>query len=133
MVTPRIAAIVLFLVPVCGAAQEQGVGQTLYEANCAGCHGLKLEGQPDWMKRKPSGRLPAPPHDATGHTWHHSDDQLVRITLDGLAAIAPGYESDMPAFRDRLTENEVTAIFDYIKSTWPERQRHFQEARSAND
>jgi cytochrome c5 len=43
-------------------------GKRLYAANCAGCHGAELEGQPDWMKRLPNGRLPAPPHAASGHT-----------------------------------------------------------------
>jgi hypothetical protein len=28
------------------------------------------------MQRKPDGKLPAPPHDASGHTWHHADAQL---------------------------------------------------------
>lgn len=131
MVTARIAGVALLLLAgTACSAQDRSQGRQLYEANCASCHGLKLEGQPDWMKRLPSGRLPAPPHDETGHTWHHTDEQLVRITLDGLASIAPGYETDMPAFRGRLSEDEVKAIFDYIKSTWPDRTREIQAARS---
>lgn len=35
---------------------------------------------------------------AATHTWHYFDYQLFRIIQDGLAAIAPGYETDMPAF-----------------------------------
>jgi mono/diheme cytochrome c family protein len=85
------------------------------------------------MERLPNGRLPAPPHNATGHTWHHSDGQLFRIVKDGLAAILPGYETDMPAFKDILTDAEITAVLDYIKSTWPERQREIQIARSKSD
>jgi mono/diheme cytochrome c family protein len=84
------------------------------------------------MRRKPDGRLPAPPHDASGHTWHHSDAQLFLITKKGLSAIAPGYESDMPAFGDKLSDAEITEVLEYIKSTWPERQRAYQAARSAN-
>ena len=74
--------------------------------------------------------MPAPPHDASGHTWHHSDAQLLRIIRDGLAAIAPGYETDMPAFGDVLTDTEIIAILDFIKSTWPERERAYQQART---
>jgi mono/diheme cytochrome c family protein len=111
-------------------AQPSQEGRELYLANCAGCHGVSLEGQPDWQVRKPDGRLPAPPHDASGHTWHHSDAQLLRIIKEGLAAIAPGYESDMPAFEDKLTDAEITAILEYIKSTWPERERAYQAGRS---
>lgn len=127
------ARIVVLLLPIAVAAcssQPVSRGKELYEANCANCHGLRLEGQPNWMVRLPSGRLPAPPHDESGHTWHHSDEQLIRITLDGLASIAPGYETDMPAFRDRLTEADVKAIFDYIKTNWSERTRNIQKARS---
>lgn len=116
----------------CSFAQQQShaQGQALYLANCAGCHGESLQGQPDWMRRKPDGRLPAPPHDASGHTWHHSDAQLFLITKQGLGAIAPGYESDMPAFGDKLTDAEITAVLEYIKSTWPERERAYQADRS---
>lgn len=114
--------------------QEQvSAGQGLYAANCARCHGAKLEGQPDWMKRNESGRLPAPPHDETGHSWHHSDKQLFTITKFGLAAIAPGYESDMPAFEDVLTDAEIRSVWDYIKNTWPDRARAFQQARTEVD
>ena len=43
-------------------------GQRVYVAHCAACHGAQLESQPNWRERGPDGRLPAPPHDASGHT-----------------------------------------------------------------
>jgi mono/diheme cytochrome c family protein len=110
--------------------EELALGSRLYAENCAGCHGKNLEGQPDWMKRLPSGRLPAPPHDGSGHTWHHSDSQLFLITKDGMTAIDPDYESDMPAFRDLLTDDDIEAILAFIKSTWPEREGAYQAART---
>lgn len=119
-----------FVLPA--VAQEQD-GRSLYETNCASCHGAQLKGQPDWMSRLPNGRLPAPPHDETGHTWHHSDGQLFRIVKEGLAAIAPGYETDMPAFADRMTDDEIRAVIDFIKSTWPDRERDYQRSRSEAD
>lgn len=119
-----------FVLPA--VAQEQD-GRSLYETNCASCHGAQLEGQPDWMSRLPNGRLPAPPHDETGHSWHHSDGQLFRIVKEGLAAIAPGYETDMPAFADRMTDDEIRAVIDFIKSTWPDRERDYQRSRSEAD
>ncbi|WP_447412957.1 c-type cytochrome, partial [Clostridium perfringens] len=82
-------------------------GQELYAANCAACHGTNLEGQPDWKRRLDNGRMPAPPHDASGHTWHHPDQDLLVIVRDGLSAIVPGYESDMPAFGKVLTDDEI--------------------------
>jgi mono/diheme cytochrome c family protein len=105
-------------------------GQAVYSAHCASCHGANLEGQPDWQTRLPNGRMPAPPHDVTGHTWHHSDDQLFTILKKGVSAIVPDYESDMPAFQGVLTDDEVRAVLEDIKSTWPEREREVQVRRS---
>lgn len=108
-------------------------GKALYEANCASCHGTDLEGQPDWRRRLDTGRMPAPPHDESGHTWHHPDADLVKIIESGLDAVVPGYESDMPAFGSMLGNKEITDILSYIKSTWPDRQRDFQAEVTTND
>ncbi|MBA5775575.1 cytochrome c [Stappia sp. F7233] len=113
--------------------EQIGLGRELYAANCASCHGSKLEGQPDWQRRLPNGRMPAPPHNETGHTWHHADRQLFTITQRGVSAVVPGYESDMPAFEGVLSDAEIAAVLAYIKSTWPERQREFQAKVSARD
>lgn len=95
-------------------------GKAIYDAQCAACHGAKLEGQPDWRNRRPDGRLPAPPHDASGHTWHHADGELFALTKHGLAPFAPpGYQSDMPAFADKLSDQDIHDVLAYIKSTWP--------------
>lgn len=115
-------------------AEESMDGAALYQQNCASCHGAELQGQPDWRSPGPEGRLPAPPHDATGHTWHHGDDILFRITREGTAAVVgDGYESDMPGFGDSLSDAEIRAILDYIKSTWPERERTYQRERTRQE
>ncbi len=95
-------------------------GRTVYKQHCARCHGAELEGQPDWWRRLPSGRFPAPPHDDSGHTWHHPDQVLFVITKNGLVPPhAPqGYESDMPAFGSTLSDEEIWAVLAYIKSHW---------------
>ena len=114
------------------SAEVIAKGRQIYVDQCSACHGATLEGQPNWRSPLPSGRLPAPPHDATGHTGHHSDDVLFRIVREGTAAIVGGgYESDMPGFGDMLSDAEIRAVLDYIKSTWPERERSFQESVSA--
>jgi len=113
--------------------EQLAQGQQLYAETCASCHGANLEGQPDWRRRNENGRMPAPPHDATGHTWHHADRQLFTITKLGVGAIVPGYESDMPAFEGILSDDEIAAVLAYIKSTWPERERGFQAEVTAND
>lgn len=97
-------------------------GDALYRANCARCHGANLEGQSNWRVRKPDGKLPAPPHDAGGHTWHHPNAMLVEIVRNGLVPPhAPdGYQSDMPAFKDTLSDAQIGAVLSYIQSRWPQ-------------
>lgn len=96
-------------------------GEPLYAQYCASCHGANLEGEANWRERRPDGSLPAPPHDETGHTWHHPDSLLIDYTLRGGAAFAQGrFESRMPGFEDQLSREQVIAIIAFIKSTWPE-------------
>jgi mono/diheme cytochrome c family protein len=113
-------------------AEQVALGQSIYVANCAACHGANLEGQADWRIRKANGRLPAPPHDETGHTWHHPDQTLFEITKYGLGKYAPeGYQTDMLAFQGVLTDEQIWATLAFIKSRWPEhilaRQREMTE------
>ncbi|QTQ36033.1 c-type cytochrome [Aromatoleum petrolei] len=100
---------------------QVALGEELYRKHCASCHGAKLEGQPDWRQRKADGRLPAPPHDASGHTWHHPNELLVNIIRDGMVPPwAPeGYASDMPRFARVLSDDEIRATLAFIQSTWP--------------
>nr|WP_264185775.1 cytochrome c [Roseicella aerolata] len=117
-----------------GDPVQVAVGRRIYGEQCARCHGANLEGQPDWQSRGPDGRLPAPPHDASGHTWHHADGVLFRITRDGTAVVVGGgYESDMPGFGSVLSDAEIRAVLAFIKSTWPERERDFQERQSRSE
>ncbi len=108
-----------------GDAQQVALGRRLYGLYCASCHGPELEGQADWRSRKPDGRLPAPPHDETGHTWHHEDAALFRITKLGTEHVVGGnYRSDMVGFGEHVSDVEIIAILAYIKSRWsPEIQR----------
>ncbi|MEO7224272.1 MAG: hypothetical protein ABIY37_17525 [Devosia sp.] len=39
----------------------------------------------------------------------------------------------MKAFVNVLTDEQIRAVLDYIKSTWPLSQQEFQAARSAAD
>lgn len=99
--------------------QQVALGETVYNQHCAACHGANLEGQPNWKTPLANGRLPAPPHDESGHTWHHADEVLFRITKEGIAALVPDYESDMPVYRDVLSDEEIWAVLAFIKSRWP--------------
>ncbi|WP_170560114.1 c-type cytochrome [Ruegeria atlantica] len=110
-------------------------GQNLYAEECASCHGVNLEGQPDWQTPDDNGVLPAPPHDETGHTWHHDNQLLFEYTrLGGEASLAArgvdGFASGMPGFGDALTDDDIWDILAYIRSTWPERVQEIQAGRN---
>jgi mono/diheme cytochrome c family protein len=113
-----------------GNAEVRALGQRVYAAHCAACHGAQLAGQADWQSRSPQGLLPAPPHDETGHTWHHTDDLLFRLTKLGVAKALdmPDYQTNMPAFDGVLRDPEIVAALSWIKSRWPQsiQQRHDQ-------
>ena len=103
---------------------QLALGEKLYAQHCAACHSAKLEGQPNWQARLPNGRMPAPPHDESGHTWHHADQALFGMTKHGLVPpYAPkDYESDMPAFAGKLADDEIWAVLAYLKSRWTSRE-----------
>lgn len=106
-------------------------GEGIYRIECAVCHGANLQGQPDWRTRKADGKLPAPPHDATGHTWHHPMDQLFAIVKFGMVPPnAPeGYLSDMPAYGNKLSDAQIRAVLAYIESRWPPEVRAQRKER----
>lgn len=98
---------------------QVALGKSIYEKACASCHGIKLEGQPNWRSTLPRGGLPAPPHDESGHTWHHADPALFRITkFGGKSEALPGFVSNMPAFGETLSDSEIWSALAYIKSHW---------------
>ncbi|MCC5993843.1 MAG: cytochrome c [Rhodobacteraceae bacterium] len=118
-----------------GAQADAPDGEALYATYCAACHGADLEGAPDWQRPGPDGLLPAPPHDETGHTWHHGDRFLFDyVKLGGqqvLDDLGVRFTSAMPAFDGILTDMEIEAILDFIRASWPERIRDIQAARTA--
>ena len=90
-------------------------GATLYDANCVKCHGGRTGGN---LKDIP------PRHNANGHTWHHADQQLIDMTLNGITFSLE--DQKMPAFKDKLSQEDVRAILAYIKTWWTEEQRDEQ-------
>lgn len=110
-------------------------GQQIYAAECASCHGSQLEGQANWRARDNDGYLPAPPHDASGHTWHHSDEKLFELTKHGLSGVAGGdYKSRMPDYDGVLADSDIIAVLSFIKSRWSAsiQKRHDQVNSAAS-
>lgn len=111
--------------------REIAAGAVLYQANCASCHGVDLQGQPGWHEPGPDGLLPAPPHDETGHTWQHSDAELTELVTHSVVSFAPtGYKTAMPAFEGKLSPAEIQATIAFIKSTWSPGVRAYQAAQN---
>jgi len=113
-------------------------GKTLYSKNCASCHGANLQGQENWRSPDENGIFPAPPHDVSGHTWHHGDGLLFDYSKFGGAKAmdmrgVPEFNSGMPAFEETLTDAELWDIWAYIKSTWPERMQAVQKERTQGE
>jgi len=103
-------------------------GEHIYNRFCSFCHGKDLQGQANWRKRKPDGKLPAPPHDENGHTWHHADELIFGIIKFGLVPpyAPPNYKTDMPAWAGTLSDDDIRAIILYIKSRWPDETKKIQ-------
>ena len=114
------------------------VGAVLYAEDCASCYGNALEGQPDWRSPNDDGTLPAPPHDESGHTWHHGDGLLFDFSkLGGQIALeqrgVSGFISGMPGFGETLSDEQIWDILAFIKSTWPARVQEMQAGRTAGE
>jgi mono/diheme cytochrome c family protein len=131
-----VAALYWSFVPKGGAdatdLAQVATGKAIYGEQCASCHGVTLKGQPNWRARRPDGKLPAPPHDASGHTWHHADSILFNMTKRGAAAFGGYmYKTDMAPYAEILSDDEIWAVLAYIKSTWSAAIQRRQAAISA--
>ena len=136
LLVPALVGAAVWATWTLGRAQDLQRGARLYAEHCAACHGTQLEGQPDWQIMGEAGVMPAPPHDETGHTWHHDDAMLIDYILRGGKAVLDDLgvrmTSGMPAFGDILEDDDIIAILAYIKSTWPARIQVLQAARNSD-
>jgi mono/diheme cytochrome c family protein len=119
--------------PTLDAAQV-AQGREVYRQHCAVCHGPSAEGAPNWRVPGPDGFYPPPPHDDTGHTWHHPDRVLYEAIHDGLRdPLKPDSPLRMPAWGDKLREDEIRAVIEYFKSLWTVEHRQYQWERTQDD
>jgi mono/diheme cytochrome c family protein len=95
-------------------------GKAIYRLQCASCHGRNLEGQFLWQLQDQYAGRRAPAHDASGHTWMHSDADLFAMTKNGrFPGVPKSVPSYMPAFGHRLSDREILDVLAYIKADWP--------------
>ncbi len=92
-------------------------GQKLYEQYCESCHGKNGVGEPPIPA---SLRLPgyfgAPALDDSQHAWHHSDQNLARVILEGSRRT-----QRMPGWKGVLSTQDAVDIVAYMKSLWSAR------------
>lgn len=106
-------------------------GSAVYKQHCASCHGANAEGAPNWQERDAHGELPAPPHNAEGHTWRHSDAELYKMVIKGWRdPFNRTKQLTMPAFGDVLSQDQVRTVITYLKTLWTSKQRQFQAEES---
>lgn len=116
-----------------GTARDQRIaaGHSIYERACASCHGAHAEGAPHWNEPDANGEMPPPPHDASGHTWKHSDAMLFRLVQQGWRdPFNKTQRLTMPAFKGQLSREQTIAVIDYLKTLWKPEQRQFQSEES---
>lgn len=119
--------------PTLDAAQVQ-TGRVIYQANCAACHGANAQGAPNWATPGPDGLYPPPPHDDSGHTWHHSDRVLYESIAHGMSdPLRPGSPVRMPAFAHKLSDGDIRAVIEYFKSLWTVEHRQWQWQQTVSD
>lgn len=95
-------------------------GARVYQNVCANCHGAKLDGQLGWQEPMRDGTRLAPAHGTEGQTWRYSDQALFDVVKFGGERLKPdGGASRMPAFENKLTDDEIWSAIAYIKSNWP--------------
>lgn len=68
----------------------------IYKTNCAECHGAKGEGAKKGIPL------------VSGHALHHSEAEFVAQVTDGEA-------NKMPAFKDKLTTDEIRAVVRFVR------------------
>lgn len=115
---------VAFLVASCSATSlkstrwytidQVAMGKPLYATYCAGCHGEKGEGAPNSDTPLPNGSYPPQPLNGSGHSWHHSLNNLEETIEQG--GRHPG--ASMPGFAKILNHEERKAVIAAFQSFW---------------
>ena len=106
------------------SGENIALGESVFNKNCISCHGSQGVGIKNWKVKDENGNYPAPPLNGTAHTWHHSPAQLLYTINNGGVEMG----GQMPAFSERLNEQEKLALIEYMYSLWPsEIQKKYDE------
>ncbi|MCK4710302.1 MAG: cytochrome c [Gammaproteobacteria bacterium] len=92
-------------------------GGSLFQQNCASCHGANAEGTLEWKKTDSNGNYPPPPLNGTAHAWHHDISVLKNTIQEGGVKLG----GTMPPFKDKESTSDIEAVIAYFQSKWPDR------------
>lgn len=113
-----------------GDVDQVANGKAIYGRDCARCHGDDLGGEFGWLKKEVELSEKevelmlknlddvAPAHDDSGATWRHDDKTLFSIIKDGPEIALAKAGSRMPAFHDRLQDEEIWSVVAFMKTHW---------------
>ncbi len=98
-------------VPTAESSLLLSLGKTVYDAQCASCHGAQGQGKPPHY----------PPLAGNQSIQMSSAVNAIRMVLNG--GYPPGTHGNprpygMPPFAQSLSDNEVAAVVTYIRTTW---------------
>ena len=97
------------------SADQVALGKSVYEVNCISCHLENAKGTKEWKKTLDDDSYPPPPLNGTAHAWHHSIEVLLTVINQG--GIPNG--GKMPAFKNKLSQDQKIAVVAYFQSFWP--------------
>lgn len=92
-------------------SEQLALGKEIYSANCSVCHGESGAGYAQ-------ENIPAPALNGSMHAWHHADDQVIALIRQG--------GNVMPAVGKDWSDEEVEAVWAYVKQWWTPQQRNAQ-------
>jgi mono/diheme cytochrome c family protein len=101
--TPRTAGSPASAAAPAAAADEFVHAREIYAKNCEGCHAPNAEGGLAKVDNKQI-KVPSLKSD---HAIKHTDEKLTKMITNG--------EEEMPAFKDKLTQDEIAQMVRYIR------------------
>ncbi len=112
--------------PYEATTDEEKRGYALYQEKCQACHGKDGNGENYSIESLTNkDYIMAPALDASAHAWHHTDEALQEMILEGSTRT-----SRMAAWRKAgLSESDAHDLVAYIKSLWTQRELDCQGPR----
>lgn len=109
----------LVVLACCARTADARNGRAVYEANCAACHGTDGRGE-----TAREALLPVHPPDFTDCKFATPEPNRDWLATTHEGGPARGFDRLMPAFREVLSEEDITEVVKYLRSfckdsSWP--------------